>query len=545
MFKFNNTHIFTGYLKQLLSSFNLPTCKVYTKEFANYFERHGKEDPRVIESFDPIEYSYDTGTGTASSKKRIATRINYLRGNEVYNYFWAYNQNMPGLNHKNMFWKRATDAFYNGSTRIPGLTKTLANPGNLYDTDTHEYLGEYLRFLRDYYDVNLMSMYNCFNNKLCSSLYYKHRVISSSMTAATASDSKAIKVNTEAYRIFDAKDSNYRIYAIPVKLFSNYTVAIDCNYGIEMFCGFYKTTLDTSDKSVDLINKTYKKFNRTYFNQPLLYDRLDVKYWNFDQDSAITDKVPYPQFLNTKVINRWDIANREQDLKLFIKIPASCKSSIVILEGDFRTFNNFKYFPTNYNPDGSIFNSDTDNVATTKTVWEYKQNHTVVNFENEAVLNEMRFTPTGKLQLLAFNTGESYPFADRLVEYLSGSAITAIDEITDNIKRAQKVMSQNRHYFKIDGLWEDKMRPIIYDYLTNSGPVEVIKTDDNQVKLVDRRRGHHPRLGHTSKSTLYDVLGYIDKDAEKWYASWTEANGKAKIQDSIQNVDIYNGLYDI
>jgi hypothetical protein len=59
MFKYNNTHIFTGYLKQLLSSVNIPACKIYTKEFAEYLIAHGKEDPRVIESIDSVAYNDD------------------------------------------------------------------------------------------------------------------------------------------------------------------------------------------------------------------------------------------------------------------------------------------------------------------------------------------------------------------------------------------------------------------------------------------------------------------------------------------------------
>ena len=172
MFKFDNTHIFTGYLKQLLSSVNLPTCRIYTKEFADYLSQHGKEDPRVIESFDTASYYGET---VNTYKQHAAVRVNYLKANELYNCFWKYSQDNKEFGHSNTSWKRTSSVFYNRDKSIPGLTRVLNSPGNAYDSTTHEYLGDYLRFIRDYYGVNLMSLYNCFNNKICNNIYYKHR----------------------------------------------------------------------------------------------------------------------------------------------------------------------------------------------------------------------------------------------------------------------------------------------------------------------------------------------------------------------------------
>ncbi len=591
MFKFDNTHIFTGYLKQLLSSFNLPTCRIYTKEYADYSAANdGREDPRVIESFQNIYYLYDN----IHSKSRNASCINYLKANEVYNYFWAYDQNKPNLNHSHLSWTRTAPIFYDKDRGTPGLTKTLKSLGGMYDTATHEYLGDYLRFLRDYYNVNLMSLYNCFNNKICTNLYYEHK-IKSLDTVFDPKKSETDSLYKEVVRVFDSQDPNYHIYAIPVKLFQDYTIAIDCSHELELFCGFYKTSLDTTSKSVDLINKTYRKLTRTFFKQPFLYDALNVSHWSFEQDIALSDEQPYPRFVDDKCITRWDIANREQDLKLFIKIPTYCKSTITILEGNYLGFNDTIYIPTlfRHKKDGSVFNPTSDDPALEDrskaiTNWEYRQNRAIINFGDNIDLNNTAFTPIGKVQLMAFNTGESYPFADRLVEYLVGSAITTMDETPDNIKRVQKAMSQNKHYFKIEGLWEDKMQKIIYDYLMNSGPIRstqcidingnpipVVGTlllDNNQkvqyepgrtgrvkvtkngadidyvdVKTIieDKRSGLHPKLGYNSKSTLYDILGYIDKDAEKWYAGWKLDKDKVAVANPIQNIDIYNGLFDI
>lgn len=510
MFKYNNTHIFTGYLKQLLSTVNIPTCKIYTSEFARYAAKHGKEDPRVIESFD------------TQSKNCLATRINYLKGNELYKYFLPA-ENIANAARESAYWDKVSTIQYIPDKATHGLTRVLNSPGIIYDQTTHEYLGEYLRFLRDYYNVNLMSMYNCFNDRICNNIYYN---------------------NSDRSVVFDFRDPQYKIYAIPVKLFYNYTIAIDCSLGIELFCGLYNGQLDTSAKALTIADKTYKKVNKVLFNQPFLYDKLDIKNWLFESE--------IDGLASNNKITRWDIAKREQDLKLFIKIPSTCKSSVVILEGDYRAFNNCRYTPPGqYHHDGTLVSDKADNteLSTRQSVWKFERNSSIVNFDDKEDLNMGGFVPISRLQLLAFNTGTSYPFADRLIEYLAGSAITSVDDIHDNIKRVQRVMNQNNHYFKIEGLWENKIQKIIYDYLMNAGPIEYVNGDN---KLIDKRIGYHKQIGHTSKSMLYDILGYVDKDAEKWYVSWlfergkpVIKNGKPVISDSIQSIDIYDGLYDI
>lgn len=509
MLSFNNDHIFTGYLKQLLSSFNLPACKVYTKEYIEYYEKYGKEDPRIIKSFNDIN---DT---------RLAIRVNYLKNDELYHYLSNYSENIKS---DSAVWKKSSNLYYAPEKSIFGLTRNLYSPGISYDTKTHEYLGDYLRFMRDYYNINLMSLYNCFTDKIYSNIYFNFKL---------ASGTKVL---------FNAQEPEYKLYALPVKLFADYTIAIDCDQGIEMFCGLYSTDLDMSRRAEDLAARTYQRINKTLFRQPFLYDKLNISHWLEEDD--FTYRSNNREAIRTDRFTRWDIVNREKDLKLFIKIPVSCKSSVTILEGDYRSYNDVKYMPVAYKADNTPFNAniDPEDAEIKNVVWTYKNNRCVLNFnkKDKLNLNNSTFKPISKLQLLAFNTGESYPFSDRLVEYLCGSAVMPIDEIPDNIKRVQKVMQENGYYFKIDGLWENKMQYILYDYIMNSGPVKV-----ENGKIVDKRKGYHKTIGHSSKSTLYDVLGYADKDVEKWYASWKKYDNEAIVDESLQNVDIYNGLYNI
>jgi hypothetical protein len=440
-------------------------------------------------------------------------------------------------------------------------------------------------------------MYNCFSNRLCNNIKIKldeklEYLTINPETGEKEAKEKNIKLDVNAY------DTNYKIYMLPVKLFENYTIAIDCYQGVELFCGFYNEKLDTSAKAKDLIKRTYQKIPKTLFHQPFIYDKLNVEYWNW-YDENIQTKIKLapttsifgthsgiairpPMLFNTDKILRSEIAMRESELKLFIKVPANNTSSITVLEGDYHSHND------------SIYTVDDEHG------WRYFSNSAIVNFETKNCrackeyltcnkrtektcknyslpeLNAREFKPISKLQLLALNTGISYPFADRLIEYLLMNVIVPNDATPDNIKRLQKVMTDCGYTFQIDGIWEPKMQMILYDYLMNSGkfiaetePV-VTNTDVSSFarttsynnaksstkvatrttgKVKDLRTGNLKQMGQKMRSDFYDILGYGDKDAEKLYASWTtklnEKTGTHQVvaKNTLENVDIYGKLY--
>jgi hypothetical protein len=189
-----------------------------------------------------------------------------------------------------------------------------------------------------------------------------------------------------------------------------------------------------------------------------------------------------------------DLCQQEDNLKLILKIHANNNSSIVILEGDYTKYND----------------SITKVGAETTVLTEH--NKTVINYENLDAcdfLGDKLITP---LQLLRTNTSESYPFADRLVEYLVGNAITVNEEIQDNVVRAKTVISKNcpTDIYPIeanDGIWEPILQCLVYDY-------------------INKNQNTH--------DVNHDILGFIDKDAEKWYT----AKSGTSIE-TIANVDIY------
>ena len=452
MEKFNNTTILTGYLKQLLHNYNLPKYKIYTREHEKYLLKNGTESPEIF------------NTIPNKSSTNVTLYVPYIKDNTIQEYINGRWVTVGYVNNNNNMHTH----YYAPNTKIPNYTKTLKITNNIYDSYTHEYLGDFLRFHRDYYGLDLMPLYNCFSNRACDRLDLKFTVGSSK------DDEWEVKFNTA--------DQKYKIYMLPVKLFKEYTIAVESETPVELCCITYGLYQDDRVVFQDLPRLTYKKINASKFSAPLLYEGVKK--------------------LQNSSINLNELAQNEDNLKLLIKLPADNTSTIVVLEGNYIGWNDSK-------SDCGVarFNEAGKKPACL-------QNYTVLNFEYLPAQTDLPLrTP---LQLLAFNTKEQHPFSDRLIEYLMENVITPIDEITKDVARAQKIIeletaagrnAPGDYNYKYEpdlrGFWDEHIRYIIYDYMN---------TKVNTVKL--------------NNGITYDILGYIDKDAEKYYHYHNKKNGQ-------------------
>lgn len=653
MLKFNNDNIITGYIKQLLAEFNLPKYRIYpakqfnqeTLERINFLRERTKTIPNVkvtetisanpnsekqeylsfllerIELGDPDvnilpsihrtdlpKYSHGDCQEKYPENIFYAPYIKDGLIQEFVNGEWK-NCRTKGIIEANSakphHGQQMLPKYYTYNTPELNYTKNLNIKNSIYDSYTHEYLGDYLRFQRDYNHINLMPLYNCFSNRDCEHLDLSVEII------------PGISGYTAEFKTSE----DYKIYMIPVKLFQNYTIAIDCEGAVEMCCGFYdkyqhKDTADSllTASIAHLAQQTYTCYNSLQFATPVLFDKL------FKIKALLIAKLGNDA---EKYLRK--IASLEDSLKLFIKIPRTNKSSITILEGDYTSYNDRaplcedtfpmearnkklqKFFLDNpqtqtaittlfnylikpfaqlieekrYNPnittaavdrakeiiDGFpqaginfykssevlpmvnkfgidvpelerlayIMYSDVDRISENQKLLEIRtkelekpikhiaRNSLAINLEAEiAEYLDLTNKLISPLQLLRTNTGVSYPFADRLIEYLVGNTITPIDDITDNISRAKSVAKANVNLSNIDlttpGLWTAALQLIFYNYMIEH---------------------------YNSHDVMHDLLGYVDKEVESLYQAETskayDINGnEIKEGTTISQINIYS-----
>lgn len=444
MIKFNDDNIYVGYIKELLHSFNLPTCKVKKDNskfvVGEFYIDKDREEVRKVLAVD--------SDNSITDSERIC---DYKFNDEILN-----------------------------------VTKHLEIRNNYYDSYTHNYLGNYLRFLRDYLDLDLMQMYNCFSNE---------------SPAIINVDVRDIRVPDENVVYSVSSKDDYNIFMISVKPDTTYTLSLEYLNVFNMFCGFYSNNkyiamIDTPPDSLDSIEaKTFKTIGRgCTFNNP------------------VTIHIP--------ALDTDEELRQESNLKLFICLPNTYIDNIVLLEGDYTknsklilTENGerlgnalFEHRPgAVYQQDGYWYFNDinTEKVDTLDvTSCEYipSLHKFVITFSDDSVWTSPvvdivgNYDFTTRNQLMEFQTHAKYMLADRLVEYLSNNVITHIDEIVANIKRVQILLAAYDTKFKSSqyGKWSIDINKWIYRYISTHG---------NNGDL-------------TYRDIYRDVLCFVDKDIE-------------------------------
>lgn len=311
-------------------------------------------------------------------------------------------------------------AIYTFGKESANLTQTFDSKYSYYDSETHKYLGNYLRCIRDIFDINLMPYYNCFSYNILSNIriyYYKD-------TKPLTDEQGVVVKDDSGWRCEIGEDNNYKYIAVPIKYNKTYSISIDCPSPVIVMPILYGynslVTLDingeTKDITNDFFNKMYfaKEFNRLDFRKPV---KMQVDLDNFvDGVSGINQETLYIL---------------EDYLYLLIRLPAENKSSIVVLEGDYTS----TYCKNTINMEyADINNSD---------------KMTPHNFD---MINQV--VPS----LIQVNTGVSYPYSNRLVEYLTTAPITNITTIKNNLLNVNKKLGLKENDF-----WDNYIRLTAYN----------------------------------------------------------------------------------
>ena len=287
--KFYDNTIVTKFIKQLVAKTNVPFISTWkpgdfaikgmfylTNDYIWKCQHTGKPESIDAEC-DDTHLTYHTSRSENVDKKYFVRVKPYIFGQEYYGITGHYRSNVLG-----------------------------------YDAITHFYLGQYLRMMRDIFDLDLMPFYNCFANEYINDVDFTE----------------------DGPFIINNSNPVYKVLSVPVKFGKTYMLSIDSNTPVDCSCVLYSTKGLLKDLSTILyksesITNPYKRFQRTQFKQPIFYTTPSWEQLYSGQVTQSTDVT------NTEGITDNSLSQYERYLKLLIKVPRTNTSSIVVIEGDY------------------------------------------------------------------------------------------------------------------------------------------------------------------------------------------------------------------
>ena len=326
--------------------------------------------------------------------------------------------------------------------------KTYNSAQGWYDSDTHKYLGDYLRYLRDEKSLNLMPYYNCYNDTELTDVYidpFDLRVILCSDDKVKDESGKLVpKICPKTSGLFCGQrlrytsastytfgsTKGYKVVAVPVKFDTTYTVAVDSYSPVALRGIIY----NKEDGMIKEYKKYPEKSSVTYYSDYLNHSFVNIPCSRFsDPFTYRIDLVSVSDDVLSKERKK-ELYSRRNDLYMILQLPSTVDSSIVVLEGDYTSKT-----------------SDND-----------------VSFTQDAAWGNPH-----KLSLLYYNTGVSYAFSDRLIEYLLLNVISQDETLSTNIARVQRSISEifpeyrdliAKHRAAV-GVWDDRISKHITDLI--------------------------------------------------------------------------------
>ena len=194
-----------------------------------------------------------------------------------------------------------------------GLTTNYTSNTDVYDPETHFYLGQYLKAYKAYYDIDLFPYYNCFSDEYLSNIVLEKRN-DNSMPYVTYRETSS--------------QNNYKILSIPISLCQEYTIAIDCSEEVLM-CPVFVGKKGILKEQTNILHaalavaphpQVHEKSNyihtTTSFKNPVYFFSPCIP--------GVYDKaqLTLPQY--------------EKYLRLLIRLPINNKSSITVLQGHYK-----------------------------------------------------------------------------------------------------------------------------------------------------------------------------------------------------------------